>query len=204
MTQFSLFGAEAARPALDDLDGLLVAGAHWVRSGATARLSLVVPDPWRARELAAAFAERGVGGDDAIVPAVGNRATSGDDRAVGHGVRTAFCDILSTSAARWTRGANQVVPADFALASGGLRLWTIANGSRDDLGFLLRTPSADERLHHLAGAGLSRLGVAAVSLAKRGGPGWRITSARRLRRLAELVGPAPDGAGPDWPTLAQG
>ncbi|MBE7190261.1 MAG: hypothetical protein INR67_18375, partial [Jatrophihabitans endophyticus] len=55
----------------------------------------------------------------------------------------------------------------------------------------------------VAGAALARLGVAAVSLARsrsgRGGPGWRVTSGRRLRRLVELVGPPPPGAGDDWP-----
>ena len=40
--QFSLFGAAAAQPTLDDLDGVLLAGGHWVRSGDGARLSIVV------------------------------------------------------------------------------------------------------------------------------------------------------------------
>ena len=48
-----------------------------------------------------------------------------------------------------------------------------------------------------AGSQLSRHGLAAVSLSQRPGPGWRITSAKRLRRLVELVGAAPAGA--DWP-----
>jgi hypothetical protein len=42
--------------------------------------------------------------------------------------------------------------------------------------------------------------VAAVSLAQRGGPGWRVTSDKRLRRLAELLGPAPAGGEQHWPT----
>ena len=51
MSQFSLFGAAAAEPSLDDLDGVLLAGGRWVRSAGTARLSVVVDAPWRADAL---------------------------------------------------------------------------------------------------------------------------------------------------------
>lgn len=189
MTQFSLFGAEATGPTLGDLDGILLAGGRWVRSGAGARLSVVVDAQWRADALTAVFAELGVGGDDAVVPA-----------AVGLGVRTAFCPELLPHAARWTRGANQGLPAGFTLGAAGLRLWALASGRRDEGGYLLAT--SDEVLHVAAGAQLSRLGVAAVSLTGRGRPGWRVTSARRLRRLVELLGAAPPGAEELWPVPA--
>ena len=191
MTQFSLFGAEAAAPELADLDGVLLAGGHWARSTTGARLSVVVTDQWRADALAAAFVERGVGGDDAIVTA-----------ASGFGVRTAFTPGLAEHAARWTRGANVGLPAGFRLSAGGLRLWAIAAGRRDEAGYLLATPEPDDALHRAAGAQLARLGVTAVSLGKRGGPGWRVTSAKRLRRLIELLGPPPAGAEEAWPTPA--
>jgi hypothetical protein len=191
VTQFSLFGAEAATPTLDDLDGVLLAGGHWVRSAAGARLSVVVPDRWRADALAAAFAERDVGGADAIVPAES-----------GFGVRTAFSERLVERAGRWTRGANEGLPLAFRLGAGGLRLWAVAGGRRDDVGYLLATAAADDPIHQAAGAQLSRLGVAAVSLAQRGGPGWRVTSARRLRRLVELLGPPPAGGERAWPDPA--
>ncbi|MCW2524569.1 MAG: hypothetical protein JWO63_2904, partial [Frankiales bacterium] len=53
-----------------------------------------------------------------------------------------------------------------------------------------------------AGAQLARLSVAAVGVGVgvRPGPGWRVTSVKRLRRLAELVGEGPPGCGSDWPT----
>lgn len=188
MTQFSLFGAEAATPEVADLDGVLLAGGHWVRSSDGARLSVVVPDRWRAEALAAAFDERGVGSPDAIVDATG-----------GVGVRSAFSPKLNEHAARWTRGANQGLPAGFVLGAGGLRLWAIAAGRRDDVGYLLATDAADDPIHRAAGAQLARLGVTAVSLAQRGGPGWRVTSAKRLRRLVELLGPPPAGGEADWP-----
>jgi hypothetical protein len=188
VTQFSLFGAEATSPSLDDLDGLLLAGGQWVRSGLGARLSVVVADQWRADALAAAYVERGVGGADAIVSTPS-----------GFGVRTDFTQILVPHAARWTRGANQGLPEAFQLGAGGLRLWAIACGRRDEVGYLLATAEPDDRIHSAAGAQLSRLGVAAASLVQRGGPGWRVTSDKRLRRLVELVGPPPNGSGSDWP-----
>ncbi len=190
MTQFSLFGAEAAPPSQTDLDGLLLAGGQWVRSAAGARVSVVVADQWRADALSRAFAVLDVAGPDPIVGA-----------ATGFGVRSGFTVGLAGHAARWTRGANQSVPAEFALGPGGLRLWAIAAGRRDDVGYLLETVEPDDPMHHVAGAQLSRLGVAAVSIGRRGGSGWRVTSARRLRRLVELLGPAPAGGAADWPSV---
>ena len=188
--QFSLFGAAAAPPVLDDLDGVLLAGGHWVRSNGTARLSVVVADRWRADALAAEFATRGVGaGGEAIVTA--------ED---GWSVRTAFTADLAPYAARWSRGANEGPPPRFDLSAGGLRLWTVASGRRDGAAFLLGTARPDTALHLAAGAQLSRLGLAAVSLSQRPGPGWRITSAKRLWRLAEVVGAEPAGAGAEWPS----
>ena len=189
MSQFSLFGAAAAEPSLDDLDGVLLAGGRWVRNAGTARLSVVVAHPWRADALAEEFDLRAVGGDqDAIVPAE-----------EGWSVRTRFCAELAPCAARWSRGANEGPPSGFALTAGGLRLWAIAAGRVDDTGYLFATARPDTALHLAAGAALSRLGLTAVSIGVRGGPGWRITSARRLRRLAELVGTSPAGSGPNWP-----
>lgn len=189
MTQFSLFGAEAAPPAVADLDGLLLAGGQWVRSADGARLSVLVDDEWRVAALLDAFAERGLPAPDAV-RAVNDRLA----------VRTAFCRELVAAANRWTRGARVGVPTGFVLDAGGLRLWTIAAGRCDDAGYLLPTAvTADGEVHRVAGAQLARLGIAAVALAHKPGPGWRITSVKRLRRFAELVGAAPSGAGPDWP-----
>ncbi|MEO6885685.1 MAG: hypothetical protein ABI232_05270 [Jatrophihabitantaceae bacterium] len=190
MTQFSLFGAAVAEPSLADLDGILLAGGQWVRAGDTARLSVVVADRWRADALAEEFARRGVGATDPIVPAEG-----------GFGVRTAFATDLVPEAQRWTRGANQGPPTEFVLTAGALRLWTIAAGRRDDVGYLLATAEPDDSVHLAGGAQLSRLGVAAISISSRGGPGWRVTSVKRLRRLHELLGVPPDGGAGDWPAV---
>jgi hypothetical protein len=190
VTQFSLFGAAVAEPSLDDLDGVLLAGGHWVRSAGAARLSVVVADRWRADALAAEFAERGVGGADAVVVAEG-----------GFGARSAFSGVLAPHALRWTRGASEGPPDGFVLTPGGLRLWAVAGGRPDDAGYLFSTAEADGAVHLAGGAQLSRLGLAAVSISHRGGPGWRVTSAKRLRRLVELLGPPPAATVDGWPAV---
>lgn len=159
-----------------------------MRSGAGARLSVVVAERWRAEAVAASFAELGIDGPDPVIESTAQVA-----------VRTAFRAELVPHAARWTRGANLGLPADFGLTAGGLRLWAVAAGRRDDAGYLLATAEPDDRIHSAAGAQLARLGVAAVSLSQRPGPGWRVTSARRLRRLVELLGEAPEGGREAWP-----
>jgi hypothetical protein len=189
--QFSLFGAAAAEPSLGDLDGVLLAGGHWVRSPSGARLSVVVAERWRAAALTAAFA------DLSMADQQGPR-----DAEFGYAVRTEFSALLVPHAKRWTRGANIGPPPGFELSPGGLRLWAIAAGRTDTAGYVLATAMPDDPVHQEAGAQLARLGLAAVSLASRGGPGWRITSTKRLRRLAELLGERPEGADMDWPAAA--
>ncbi|MDQ6848580.1 MAG: hypothetical protein M3070_01050 [Actinomycetota bacterium] len=189
MTQFSLFGAAATDPVLNDLDGVLLAGGHWVRQAEAARLSVVVAARWRADALAAEFALRNLRTSDAVVPAEG-----------GFGVRSAFTTELTARAVSWTRGANEGPPPEFTLSPGGLRLWALAAGRRDPAGYLLGTARPDDAIHLVCGAQLSRLGLGAVSIAGRGGPGWRVTSTRRIRRLGELLGAPPPGGAAEWPT----
>jgi hypothetical protein len=188
MTQFSLFGAAVAEPGLDDLGGVLLGGGHWVRSPSGARLSVVVADRWRADALVAAYAARGVDGPDAVIEAEG-----------GFAARTAFSPDLTAVAAQWTRGATEGPPPGFVLTPGGLRLWAITAGHPDEVGYLLATAEPDDAVHLAGGAQLSRMGLAGVSISARGGPGWRITSLKRIRRLVELLGEAPAGAEQMWP-----
>lgn len=196
MTQFSLFGAAVAAPTLSDLDGVVLAGGWWVRSDAGARLSVIVADRWRADALVEEFHIREIGcraTDPAVVAAENGLA-----------VRTMFTEDLLPHALLWTRGANQGPPPNFSLSAGGLRLWCLAAGQRDEVGYLLATAEPDDPIHVSAGAQLARIGVPAVSLAHpRGvhtGPGWRVSSAKRMRRLVELVGPAPEGCADGWPS----
>ena len=105
---------------------------------------------------------------------------------------------LRADAGRRTRRGGRAAPigaaAGFDLTPGGLRLWAIAAGPRDEAGYLLATAEAGRRgapggrgaaVPPRAGRGVART---------RGGPGWRVTSARRLRRLAELLGAPPPAA----------
>jgi hypothetical protein len=188
--QFSLFGADAADAVPSDLDGLVLAGGDWVRveHGSAARLSVLVREQWRVTALAAELERRGLGCDTA--PAPGGLIA----------VRSRITESLREQAERWRRGASLRVPADLALSAAGLRLWAIAAGRSDDAGYLLLTAgerAEDSSVHRAAGRQLVQLGVPAANLAGRGGPGWRVTSAKRLRRLAELIGDRPAGA--DWP-----
>jgi hypothetical protein len=187
--QFSLFGAEAAEPCIEDLDGLLLAGGDWVRigAGAMARLSVLVAQGWRAEALQAELFDRGLASD--IVQAPGELIA----------IRTEFCRPLAAQASRWTRGASLRMPADLVLSASGLRLWAIATGRREEAGYLLAMADPDGELHRGAGGQLAKLGVAAVDVGSRGGPGWRVTSVKRLRRLAELIGAPPAGSAGDWP-----
>jgi hypothetical protein len=188
--QFSLFGAEAADPLLTDLDGLLLAGGDWVRldQDRLARLSVLVADEWRACALLTEFEARALDADTAEAP--GGLIA----------VRTEISSVLRPQAARWTRGASVRVPDDLALSAYGLRLWAIAAGRRDEAGYLLADDDPDGPVHRAGGSQLARLGVTAMSIGLRGGPGWRVTSLKRLRRLTELLGQPPAGAGDQWPT----
>ncbi|MEO7260782.1 MAG: hypothetical protein ABI047_05945 [Jatrophihabitantaceae bacterium] len=187
--QFSLFGAEAADPLVEDLDGVLLAGGDWVRTDgdSAARLSVLVAEDWRAQALQSEFFSRGLASDTAEAP--------GELIAV----RTEITTLLGPHALRWTKGAHLRPPTDLALNASGLRLWAIAAGRAEEAGFLLRMADPDGTLHRAAGAQLARLGVAAIEVGSRVGTGWRVTSVKRLRRLAELIGAAPAGCGRDWP-----
>jgi hypothetical protein len=152
-----------------------------------ARLSVLVADQWRADALRAELFERQLDSD--TVPAPGNLIA----------VRTEITELLVPQAARWTRGASLRLPTDLALSASGLRLWAIATGRTDEAGYLLGVAEPDGVVHRAAGSQLAKLGVAAVDVAVRSGPGWRVTSVKRLRRFAELVGETPPGADHDWP-----
>jgi hypothetical protein len=196
--QFSLFGAAAIEPSRADLDGLLLAGGKWVRSGSAdparadvpagrARLSVLLAAGWRVPALVDELARRELDGE--TVDAEGGLVA----------VRTPFRADLVAAAQRWTRGAVITPPPGLILSAGGLRLWAIAAGRVDEVGYLLATPALDHPVHRAAGAQLAAVGLAAVSIGERGGPGWRITGIKRVRRLAELLGEPPPDAGRDWP-----
>jgi hypothetical protein len=185
--QLSLFGVEAVPPAPEDLEGLLAGSGQVVRMGGTARVSVVVAEPWRATVLVAELGLRGLSATR--VPTVDEHI----------GVRTAYAASLAPLAGAWLRGAVKIPPKGFGFDGRRLRLWAVAAGHRDELGFTLRLGASDEPVWAPVGAALAAVGLPAVLLGPRAdGPAYRISGQRRLARLAELVGAAP----PDTPSGA--
>ncbi len=186
--QLSFLTAGVRPPGVDDLEGLLLGVAQVVRLGGTARLSVLVEDPWRVDELLAAYVERGLRGEVA----------QDDGRT---SVRTPFSRTLHPVAQRWVRGAVKSVPPGFALDGSRLRLWVIGAGRRDEHGYLLRLSPHDPQVWDAAGAALARFGIAGAFVGPRaGGPAYRITGRRRLARLGEYIGERPAAVpAADWP-----
>ncbi|MEU6128650.1 hypothetical protein ABZ805_05690 [Saccharopolyspora sp. NPDC047091] len=194
MDQLSFFSAEARHPRVADLAGLLCGPGQAVGfgRGTAARLSVVVVDDWRARSLVRACDDRGVAAEL-------GRSEEGHPL-----VRTAFRADLTGLAGQWLRGAVKSVPADFAPDGAALRLWALAAGRPVPGGYLLGLdPHAPETYEPLAVA-LARAGLPARCMGPRaGGPALRVTGRRRIERLAELVGPTPDGAiERTWPLVS--
>ncbi|MFR9728937.1 hypothetical protein ACL03H_06860 [Saccharopolyspora sp. MS10] len=194
MDQLSFFSAEARHPRVADLAGLLCGQGQAVGfgRGTAARLSVVVADDWRARSLVRACAERGV---DAEL----GRSEEGHPL-----VRTAFRADLTGLAGQWLRGAVKSVPADFAPHGAALRLWALAAGRPVPGGYLLGLDPHAPGTHAPLAAALARAGLPArCGGARSGGPALRVVGKRRIERLAELVGPTPDGAiERTWPLVS--
>jgi hypothetical protein len=188
VSQLSLFSAGARPPRTADLAGLLCGPGQIVRfgSGDTARLSIVLPDPTRAPAVLATCAGVGVGGECVVTE---SGATA---------VRTAFRRDLVGLARTWTRGAVKTVPAGMLLDGAVLRVWMLAAGRWDGRGaeLLLDTHAPDTHLPLLAAA--TRAGIPPARTGR--GTALRISGARRIRRLCELLGPPPPTVAPDeWP-----
>ena len=189
MSQLSLFSAEARPPSPADLAGLLCGPGQVVRFGAgdQARLSIVLAEPARAPAVIAASAATGI-----AMRAV--RTESGSTA-----LRTAFrCDLVDLAVA-WTAGAVKAVPPGWQLDGAALRLWAMAAGRPDERGgYLLALDPHAPQTHDALIAAATRAGIPPARAD--GGLALRISGARRLRRLVELVGPAPDRiTGTDWP-----
>ena len=188
VSQLSLFSAAARPPRTGDLAGLLCGPGQIVRfgSGDTARLSVVLADPRRAPVIVAVCAAVGIDAEPAVTE---SGATA---------VRTAFRRDLVGLAQAWTQGAVKTVPAGMLLDGAVLRVWMLAAGHWDGRGVdLLLDPHAPQT-HPALIAAATRAGISPARSGR--GAALRITGVRRIRRLLELVGPAPGGIAPDeWP-----
>jgi hypothetical protein len=191
--QLSFYSAEARAPCVADLAGLLCGPGQAVSfgRGTAARVSVVVPERWRAAALAGALAERGVEAE------VG---TSDEGQAL---VRTAFRIDLTALAAAWLRGAVKAVPSGFDLDGPALRLWVLTAGRPADSGYLLGLDVHAPETHEPLRRALALAGLPSVLLGVRaGGPALRVVGRRRIGRLVELIGRPPRGAEPCWPAVA--
>jgi hypothetical protein len=179
--QPSLFSAQASAANPGDLAGLLCAPGqvHSFGRGTAARVSAVVAQQWRAVEIVRACTER-------ALPA--ERGRTGDR----YWVRTAFVASLLPLATEWTRGTIKAVPPGWQLDGAALQLWALAAGAPDGRGYLLGLDPHAPGTHDPLAAALSAVGLAATLLGPRsGGPALRVSGRRRIARLAELVGEAP-------------
>jgi hypothetical protein len=91
------------------------------------------------------------------------------------------------------------VPAEWHLDGPALRLWALAAGRADERGgYLLALDAHAPQTHLPLVAATTRLGVPPARISR--GPALRISGARRMSRLVELIGPAPAGlAAAEWP-----
>lgn len=193
--QLSLFSAELQPPSYDDLEGLLVGPAQLAHRPDTARLSVPVPadEPWRLDPIEAGLAALELTAD----------VVSSEVRG-GFVVRTGFTPRLVPLATRWRRGAMSAAPVDLRLDGPRLRWWCLVAGGGDATGYLLGL-GGDAATWSIVGAALAAVGVPATfvrprPVERRGREAYRVVGARRLARLAELVGAAPDGWPPGyWP-----
>lgn len=191
VAQLSFYSAEACPASVDDLAGVLCGPGEATSFGAdtAARLSIELAERWRAEALIASCAQRGVQAE--------LRAAE-DGRPL---VRTAFRADLVELAARWSLGAVKTVPENFALDGVTLRLWALVAGHWSEGGYLLGLDPHGPQTHQPLLEALARAGVPAVLLGPNGGsPAVRVSGARRLARLAELVGDVPVGVPmQEWP-----
>ncbi|WP_433267526.1 hypothetical protein ACQPZF_01725 [Actinosynnema sp. CS-041913] len=107
-------------------------------------------------------------------------------------VATAFRTDLTGLANQWLAGDGKVVPPDFTLHGGVLRLWALASGRWAESGYVLGLDPSSPATHEPLQKALAASGLPATLL-KTGGPALRVVGRRRLERLAELVGRAPRG-----------
>ncbi|MDX6228376.1 MAG: hypothetical protein QOI76_1766 [Frankiales bacterium] len=195
MSQMSLFSAGMNDPSYDDLEGLLAGPGSIERRGDAARVSVLVRDEWRVEALLRGLAVLGPGAD-----------------ADGLLVRTAYLPQLYAVAQRWHSPLGKHPPAGLRVDGARLWWWCLAAGGADTSGYRLGLgPEDGDAVWSAAGAALATAGVTAalVGQGQQGqraadGPAYRVVGARRLVRLAELVGAAPFGVpAAAWPTAGQ-
>lgn len=190
MSQLSFFSAESVPPVVADLTGVLAAAGQVVTFGGGARLSVVVDAAWRAEALADMITAAG------LTPEI---VRTEEDSPL---VRTGVDARLLPVAGAWTRGAVKTVPAEWLPGPRELRAWTLVAGMPEADRYLLGLDPHAPDTHSPLASALMRVGIAPTLIGTRGSrPALRISGRRRLLRLVENVGDAPDGIGAAaaWP-----
>lgn len=183
VSQLSFFSAESVPPSVTDLTGVLAAAGQVVIVGDGARLSVVVDAVWRAAALA----------DMIVAAGVPAEITHTEEETPL--VRTAVDARLRAIARQWTRGAVKTVPPTWLPGPRELRAWTLAAGAPEADRYQLGLDPHAPDTHSPLAAALMRIGIAPTLIGTRGArPALRISGRRRLSRLVETVGEAPEGA----------
>jgi hypothetical protein len=196
MSQMSLFSAGMNDPSYDDLEGLLAGPGSIERRGDAARVSVLVVDRWRAEVLLRGLSVLGPGGE--AEPCVDGLL-----------VRTPFLPQLYGVAQRWHCLTGKQAPVGLRVDGARLWWWCLAAGGADTTGYRLGLGRGDgDAVWSAAGAALAMAGVTAALVGQgqraADGPAYRVVGARRLVRLAELVGAAPHGVpAAAWPMVGQ-
>ena len=220
MSQLSMFAADASPAELTDVAGLLAAHGQSGLGDSGASISIVVDEHWRAVALAAILDEAGIGGTisefdgSSSTGRIGSTGSTGienkrhDDPGTRYTFSTERTRALAGLVRQWRKGAVKAVPDDWTPTAGQLRVWVLAAGrsvasSSFGLGIDEALEQHAPQRDALLGA-LQRAGLTATYVRTRGsGPLLRITSAKRLNRLAESVGARPDGVPVEaWPAPA--
>jgi hypothetical protein len=169
---------------------LLAGNGQVVRRETTARVSVVVAEPWRAEVLATQLGDL-LGLEAETAPAE-----------LGLTVRTPWLADLLPVADAWSRGAVKVPPAGWVLDGSRMRWWCIAEGVAAPGVYTLHLGASDQQSWLAVGSALAVAGVPGLLVGPRAdGPAYRIVGRRRLGRLVELVGDPPAGVpSTAWPT----
>lgn len=189
----SLFSAETEDPAIDDLAGLLAAQGQSLHTPVGARISVVVPDLWRAQAISADI--QAIGFEAEV-------AQSEDGRPL---ARTEANPRFTALHRRWTSGAVKTVPEGWTPSPRALRLWVLAAGRPDGAHYALGLDAHAPDTHAGLATALMRIGIAPTLVGTNGAhPALRITGRKRRTRLLETIGASPPGAeaASAWPSPA--
>jgi hypothetical protein len=192
VSQLSFFSAESVPPAVADLTGVLAAAGQVVLVNHGAWLSVVVDRPWRAAAIAEMMLDAGL--DPEIT------RTDEDNPLVRTSVDPRLVDIAN----EWTRGAVKTVPRQWLPGPRELRAWVLAAGAPEADRYVLGLDPHAPDTHSPLASAMMRVGIAPTLIGTRGPrPALRISGRRRLSRLVENVGEAPEDteALSQWPHI---